>query len=139
MRNFDFEPIRWERDYNVAWLKVPRYGDWVLINYGRAATPKIERDGSKNFYFVSPSAPSVRLPEGLYYWRSSEQVDIPGALGRRGDVVLKNNPTGRSGFRFVGGGKYRSDRTGHGWNAELFERDPKKYTVVDDIVGGLRR
>ena len=108
--DFEFEPIDYRAgrkgEFNFAWLKAPRYDDWVLIKY-KGARPEITTDGGKNFCFVSPNDPMKGLPEGLYYWQSSNQLDIPEELHtHRVDVAFSNKP-GSGKFRYVGGDELR--------------------------------
>lgn len=132
----NFEPIRWRGHDHLAWLDVPERNDRVLINYGKKRMPLLQRDGFRNFCFVSPNRPDVALPKGLYYWESSRQLRVPNDLGMEPsesvpNVELQNHPQG-AGFRYKAqSNNYRSDKHVP-WEVEgPFEGD----TVVDYLLG----
>ncbi|MCX5925125.1 MAG: hypothetical protein NT124_02410 [Candidatus Dependentiae bacterium] len=103
------KPIRGaKKPYHLGWLYSPEHRDFVLVNYGKEVSPVLNRDGSKSFMYVSPSAPTVALPKGLYYWRGSNQVRIPEQLSdRRVVVMVAPTPTTQKTFKFSNG-KYEN-------------------------------
>ncbi|MCX5925123.1 MAG: zinc ribbon domain-containing protein [Candidatus Dependentiae bacterium] len=108
-----FEPIEGTGKYfGLGWLYSPTRQDWALVSCGeKQCSPVLNQDGRRNFTYVSPGAPTIELPKGLYYWRSGGafKVDELGKTEEKGGkylVQVSNVPQGEPFKWSLGSKKY---------------------------------
>ena len=106
--------------YKIGWIYVSKYDDAVLVSYTGARPGNYEI--GNNFVYVNPAYPSVKLLNGLYYWKSqlSAGEKVEDLLGKHGNVAVKNNPNSSEaryfpnlrGYSFDGSSKIDDTTTG---------------------------
>lgn len=84
------------KPYNLAWLYSPVHNEHVLISWKDGFEPVLNKDGTKNFRYVSPNAPSIALPAGLYYWKNMVQPAGLELSNRQRPVFVRGAPQGKN-------------------------------------------
>ena len=127
------EVKRHGKNYGIGWLFAPVHGDYVLISWREGREPKLHFDGTKNFEYVSPNAPSIPLPKGLYYWYMSTHggSDIPLQLSNRQvQANVRHTPYGKNFAYYRQNRNYVNTRNPNMvWDANRIHRE-----IHEDMV-----
>lgn len=97
---------------NIGWLKVPDYRNAVLINLHQNEAPHIDREGRPNYIYISPAVPSERLPQGLFFWKST---DSNPTIGGHGQAFVNNQPQTGNYNKYQANFYYHSELKRYGW------------------------